>query len=139
MVDLAHKKNKHVTPVQAEEKQVPAAVAHLQDSNVIAIPTDTLYGFAVAANDSEAINKVYTMKGRASDIPLAICVNGPEDVESYCEVEHLPDKLLQSLLPGPVTLVMNRRKDAPLSPNLNPGLDTIGESSQPILSSPRFS
>ena len=46
----------------------------------------------------------------------------------YAETGHLPDGLLGALLPGPVTLVLSRRADAPLSAALNPGVRTIGES-----------
>lgn len=127
MVELAWRKEEPVTPTPATEDAVPAAISHLGDSSVIAIPTDTLYGLAVDANNSQAINRVYSMKCRASNVPLAICVNCAEDVTTYCDVENLPDNLLGALLPGPVTLVLKRRKDAPLSTNLNPGLDTIGE------------
>eukprot|EP01018_Ginkgo_biloba_P018934 Gb_03916 [translate_table: standard] len=58
--------------------------------------------------------------------PLAVCVADVPDVERFAVTSHLPDGLLDSLLPGPVTLVLERGEDSLLEKSLNPGLDSIG-------------
>lgn len=73
------------------------------------------------------MQRIYDIKQRQATAPLAICVGDAADVERYAEVAHLPAGLLRQLLPGATTVVLRRRPDAPLSPGLNPGVDTIGE------------
>ena len=50
----------------------------------------------------------------------------------YGDAAHLPGKLLAELLPGPVTVLLARRLDAPLCAALNPGITTIGEAVPPL-------
>lgn len=59
-------------------------------------------------------------------IPLAVCVGSTDKISSFCDVSHLPTELLDSLLPGPVTVVLKRKESVQLSVALNPGLETIG-------------
>lgn len=120
--------NQGASPIPATLDQATTAASYLSNSGVLAIPTDTLYGLAVDASLDCAIKKVYEIKGRSTNIPLAICVASPSDVHRYCNVDHLPEGLLEALLPGPVTLVLKKKADAPLSPVLNPGLQTVGKS-----------
>lgn len=110
----------------AEVAHVPSAAAVLRRSQVIAVPTDTLYGFACDARSENAIQKIYSIKGRSATKPLAICVADVEDVEPYGTVKHLPQGLLKALLPGPVTLILPREDSSLLAKSLNPGLSSIG-------------
>lgn len=52
----------------------------LKDGQVIAVPTDTIYGLACLAQNSEAIKRVYDVKGRNGNKPLAICVGEVQDI-----------------------------------------------------------
>jgi tRNA A37 threonylcarbamoyladenosine synthetase subunit TsaC/SUA5/YrdC len=53
----------------------------LKSGGVIAVPTDTIYGVACLACNKDALNKIYTIKGRDSAKPLAITVGRIEDLE----------------------------------------------------------
>ncbi|KAH9300675.1 hypothetical protein KI387_012258, partial [Taxus chinensis] len=110
----------------ASEIHVKNAVEALRDGKVIAVPTDTLYGLACDACSSGAVQSIYEIKGRSMTSPLAVCVSDVLDVERFAVTSHLPDGLLHSLLPGPVTLVLDRGKESLLEKSLNPGIDTIG-------------
>ncbi|KAK9846341.1 hypothetical protein WJX81_001906 [Elliptochloris bilobata] len=103
-----------------------AAAAALAAGGVVAVPTDTLYGLACDAASAAAVATVYAVKGRAATMPLAVCVAEPGAVSALAETGHLPQGLLAALLPGPVTLLLSRRADAPLCAELNPGVATIG-------------
>ncbi|XP_044737420.1 yrdC domain-containing protein, mitochondrial [Chrysoperla carnea] len=85
---------------------VTCAVEHLQASGVISIPTDTVYGLACNALNQKAIHKLYDIKGRSEHKPLAICLGRVSDLNRWAKINHLPTNLLNSLLPGPVTLVL---------------------------------
>ncbi|KAE8624286.1 hypothetical protein XENTR_v10005898 [Xenopus tropicalis] len=89
----------------------------LQQGGVIAVPTDTIYGIACLAQNSQSISNIYNVKGRNGTKPLAICVGNVDDIYRYCQVR-VPDQLLRDLLPGPVTLVMERSDR--LNKELNP-------------------
>lgn len=102
------------------------AVQSLKSGKVIAVPTDTLYGFACDACSREAVDRIYEIKGRKHTSPLAICVGDVSDIKQYAVTDHLPDTLLDSLLPGPVTVVLKRGESSILEKSLNPGLDSIG-------------
>lgn len=78
----------------------------LQAGKVIAVPTDTVYGLACSAANVSAINKLYCIKQRNEDKPVALCVGEVCDVQRWACVNHLPDGILHALLPGPVTLVL---------------------------------
>ncbi|BAT90583.1 hypothetical protein VIGAN_06185000 [Vigna angularis var. angularis] len=102
------------------------AVEALKAGKVIAVPTDTLYGFACDACSLEAVNRIYEIKGRRHTSPLAICVGDVSDITRFAVTDHLPHGLLDSLLPGPVTVVLKRGESSVLERSLNPGLDSIG-------------
>lgn len=55
-----------------------------------------------------AVNRIYEIKGRIQTRPLAICVADVSDISRFALVDHLPNGLLDSLLPGPVTVVLKR-------------------------------
>lgn len=99
------------------------AAAVLLSGDVIAVPTDTLYGIAALAQNNEAIDKIYHIKKRSSTKPLAICVAEVEDVYKWGKVT-VPHSLLTRLLPGAVTLIFHRTPR--LNPSLNPGTDLVG-------------
>ncbi|KAG6554953.1 hypothetical protein Mapa_003538 [Marchantia paleacea] len=112
--------------LRAENKFIQDAVDGLRRAQVIAVPTDTLYGFACDACCEAAIKNVYSIKGRSATRPLAICVADVENIEHYGTVEHLPDGLLRALFPGPVTLILPRGERSKLHRSLNPGLPSVG-------------
>ncbi|XP_054994466.1 threonylcarbamoyl-AMP synthase [Sorex araneus] len=100
-----------------------AAVAALRAGAVVAVPTDTLYGLACSASCPAALAAVYRLKGRSQAKPLAVCLGRVADVYRYCRVS-VPDGLLRDLLPGPVTLVMERSDE--LHEDLNPFTRLVG-------------
>lgn len=103
---------------------VRLALKYLRNGEVIAVPTDTVYGLAVDSENTSAIHKLYELKGRDSNKPLAICVGCVSDVKKYGMTSNLPKGLLKKLLPGPVTVLLNRKDK--LNPKLNPGLEKVG-------------
>ncbi len=117
-------------PIAALPHNSRRAATALSQGKVIAVPTDTLYGLAADAGSSAGIRRIYSIKHRQAYAPLAICVADVGDLQRCCHADHLPEQLLQQLLPGPVTLILQRRQDAPLCAELNPGLATIGESAK---------
>ncbi|XVF05669.1 hypothetical protein REPUB_Repub05bG0192500 [Reevesia pubescens] len=90
----------------ATELYADEAIEALKAGKVIVVPTDTLYGFASDACSAEAVNRIYEIKGRKYTSPLAICVGDVPDINRFAVTDHLPHGLLDSLLPGPVTVIL---------------------------------
>lgn len=122
---------------------LPACVLALRAGEILAVPTDTLYGVAACACCPSAVARIYAAKGRGSSAPLAVCVAEPADVAGVADVSGLPEGLLEAMLPGPVTLLLMRRRrrgeeeeqekggNGNLLPSrlcaaLNPGTPTVG-------------
>ncbi|XP_051574042.1 yrdC domain-containing protein, mitochondrial [Myxocyprinus asiaticus] len=95
----------------------------LKAGQVVAVPTDTVYGLSCVAQNSNAIRRVYEIKGRNGDKPLAICVGEIQDIYRFCKVS-VKEELLRDLLPGPITLVLER--SVTLNSGLNPFTKLIG-------------
>ncbi|KAM7341872.1 threonyl-carbamoyl synthesis 1 [Cochliomyia hominivorax] len=108
-----------------DPKSIKIAGNCLRSGNVIALPTDTVYGLACDANNEKAIQNLYNIKGRDFHKPVAICVKDLADLRKYGEAEHLNDSLLEQLLPGPITIVIERSKYLS-NPFLNPTTSKIG-------------
>lgn len=104
---------------------VQIAADRLHSGKVIALPTDTVYGLACSANDQHAIKKLYEIKGRNEEKPVAVCVSSIAQLKYYSEADHLSDNLLRRLLPGAVTIILNKSKHLN-NPFLNQGIQKIG-------------
>lgn len=108
----------------SDAEAVALAVKCLQNGEIVALPTDTIYGLAVDASNSSALASLYKVKGRNSEKPFAICVKNVSEVKKWGETGDLPKGLLTDLLPGPVTVLLNRKLI--LNPDLNPGVTKVG-------------
>lgn len=106
------------------DRSVAMAAELLQQGKVIAVPTDTIYGLAALASSNWAIQCLYEIKKRDEQKPLAICLSNVTDVPMWGIVDELPPNLLQTLLPGPYTVIL--RRTPALNPALNPGIESVG-------------
>ncbi|XP_031832013.1 threonyl-carbamoyl synthesis 1 [Nomia melanderi] len=106
------------------KRSAAIAIQLLKEGKVIAIPTDTIYGLAVDASKSDAIKRLYQIKKRDMNKPLCVCVSDVQHIPNLCVTDHLPTDLINTMLPGPYTIVL-KRKPA-LNKNLNPDTDTVG-------------
>lgn len=71
------------TVFSVDPRQVKQAAESLLDGNIIAVPTDTIYGVAGLAQNSEAIKRIYNVKRRLPTKPIAISVGSVSDVHRY--------------------------------------------------------
>ncbi|MGI2257463.1 L-threonylcarbamoyladenylate synthase [Candidatus Cardinium hertigii] len=81
------------------------AAALLHRGGIIALPTDTVYGLACLAQNKQALKKLFYIKERTKDKPIALCVGAVQEITKYGKVDLKIIPLLNSLLPGPVTLL----------------------------------
>lgn len=83
------------------------AIAKLKRGEVVAIPTETVYGLAADANNEIALQKIYALKERPASNPLIVHIAAKEQVGDWAaEFSPLAQKLAQAFWPGPLTLVL---------------------------------
>ena len=108
------------------------AVAVLLAGGVIGLPTETVYGLAANAADEQAVASIYRIKGRPADHPLIVHVADAQAAQQWAEWTSEAQRLADAFWPGPLTLVLRRRADAP--PFASAWQDTIAlrVSSHPV-------
>lgn len=97
----------------------------LKAGEVVAFPTETVYGLGADATNPDAVLKIYETKGRPRFNPLIVHVADLAMAEQLAEFSPLARRLA-TLWPGPLTLVLPRRADAGLSDIATAGLDSVG-------------
>ena len=100
----------------AGEAGIKRAVELLRGGEVIAFPTDTVYGLAALASDQSAVRRVYEIKGRSFSQPLVLMVPEARAVEGWASVDERARRYMERWWPGPLTLVL------PAAPELRPPL-----------------
>ena len=95
---------------QIDENSIKRAKELFLSSNVVAFPTETVYGLGAVATDSNAVKKIYEIKGRPSDNPLIAHVHKDYDLSKlvYIEQDYV-QKLIDAFTPGPLTMVFNSK------------------------------
>ena len=89
------------------ESDIPEAAAALKRGELVAFPTETVYGLGADATNVTAVGKVYAAKGRPSDNPLIVTVADAEMVGQYATIIPLAAKLMEAFWPGPLTIILN--------------------------------
>ncbi|KAK7491297.1 hypothetical protein BaRGS_00017398 [Batillaria attramentaria] len=117
LVHLTEEENKELTVA------LETAAESLRKGCVIAVPTDTIYGIAGLAQNSDSVNRIYNIKNRSYSNPIAISVGEIDDLYRWSKVVTARE-LLSDLLPGPVTVVFER--SSALNPLLNPNTSLVG-------------
>lgn len=86
------------------------AIERLQRGEVVAIPTETVYGLAADANNDAALQQIYTIKQRPANNPLIVHIASSQQVLDWAaEFPPLAQTLAQAFWPGPLTLVLPAR------------------------------
>ena len=115
--------NTQVLPVN--EESIALAAKLLQQGELVALPTETVYGIAADARNGEAVKKIFEAKGRPQDNPLIVHICGMEMLHGIVsEVPERAKKLAAAFWPGPLTMVMPRGPE--VSEVTCAGLDTVG-------------
>jgi L-threonylcarbamoyladenylate synthase len=102
------------------------AVLVLQAGGIAAIPTDTVYGLAAALDVAGAIERLFSVKERPADRAIAVLLADLEQAEDIAVLSPVARHLGRAFWPGGLTLVVERRSDRNLPPELTGGRSTIG-------------
>lgn len=86
---------------------VADAIARLRAGEVVAYPTETVYGLGVDALSGAAVERLQKLKGRGADRGLSLLISGPDELERWAlELPARARRLARAFWPGPLTLVV---------------------------------
>jgi len=105
------------------QEALQMAADYIRNGELVAIPTETVYGLAGSALYADAAYKIYAAKGRPSDNPLIVHIATPSDAEKIAYTTPLYYALAERFMPGPLTIILPKK---PIIPDtVSGGLDTV--------------
>lgn len=105
--------------------QLVEASMLLKQGEVVAFPTETVYGLGADATSDQAVDKIFSAKGRPSDNPLIVHIAEQSQLDDF--IEEVPDhavRLMEAFWPGPLTIILKKKEG--LSDKVTAGLSTVG-------------
>ncbi len=111
--------------LRAEGASVRLAGELLSEGQIVAIPTETVYGLAADAFNGSAVSQIFKAKGRPQDNPLIVHISDIRQVNLLAG--YFPEKavkLAEEFWPGPLTMILPKRPEIP--DEVTCGLDTVG-------------
>jgi L-threonylcarbamoyladenylate synthase len=114
-----------LTNLSTSYSHLSQAAQLLRENEVVAFPTETVYGLGANACSDEAVRKIYEAKGRPSDNPLIVHIASTSKLDEIVrDVPAYAHKLISAFWPGPLTLVL-QKKGNQLSTLVTAGLETV--------------
>ena len=101
------------------------AAAHLKAGDLVAFPTETVYGLGADASNSQAVARIYSVKGRPNDHPLIVHIASMDRMGDWArDIPEYAIALARSFWPGPMTLILKRGELA--GDFITGGQDSVG-------------
>lgn len=114
-----------MTQRAATPGEIDHAAQVLFDGDLVAFPTETVYGLGADADSPEAVAKIYRAKGRPSHHPVIVHVAQAQDIEHWCrDIAPQAWELARVFWPGPLTMILQRHEA--VNASVSGGQDTIG-------------
>ena len=104
---------------------IKKAIKYLNNNHCVAIPTETVYGLAANAYSNRATKKIFKLKRRPKNNPLIVHYDSLEKLMNDCEVNELFFKLFKKFSPGPISYVLQLKKNSKISKNVTNGKKTL--------------
>lgn len=110
---------------QLNEREIEKAAALIKKGEIVAFPTDTVYGLGADARNETAVQKIFTAKKRPANRALSILLAEPSDIYHYAkDVPKEAERLVETFWPGALTIVL--KANELLAKSVHPDLDTVG-------------
>jgi L-threonylcarbamoyladenylate synthase len=109
-----------------DAEAIAQACAHLGAGELVAIPTETVYGLAADAANGEAVARIFKAKGRPRFNPLICHADSLAMAERHGVFDTRARRLAKAFWPGPLTLILPKTPDSPIHDLVSAGLGTIG-------------
>ncbi|MFP5307276.1 MAG: L-threonylcarbamoyladenylate synthase, partial [Gammaproteobacteria bacterium] len=110
---------------EQNRRKLNEAARLLRAGGLVAFPTETVYGLGALARLPEAVARIYAVKGRPADHPLIVHIAGIDAMPDWAaEIPVSAKRLAQAFWPGPLTLILRKRKGVP--DLVTGGQDSVG-------------
>ncbi len=107
----------------ATDESLALAARLFAEGQLVAFPTETVYGLGAYALDAEAVRGIFAAKGRPADNPLIVHIHDRSQLDGICEVNDTALRLMDAFWPGPLTIILPRKAAVPDVVTAN--LDTV--------------
>ncbi len=94
-----------------KQSEIEEIATILKNDGVISVPTDTVYGICARINSSKAYNNLVKVKNRPSTKSFPVLCKDLEQIKSIAIVDDKALKLIKAFMPGPLTLVLNKKPE----------------------------
>ncbi len=111
--------------IPASDQAIAEAARALSAGELVAFPTETVYGLGANALDGEAVAAIFATKGRPRFNPLIVHLADAEAVSPHALLDDAAKRLAAAFWPGPLSLVLPKRPESGISPLVSAGLETI--------------
>jgi tRNA threonylcarbamoyl adenosine modification protein (Sua5/YciO/YrdC/YwlC family) len=102
-----------INPVNPEQRLMRLVVERLRRGDVIAYPTDTIYGIGCDIFQKSAVERLYKIKGKDPNKPLSFLCPNLTDISTYAQVSNQSFNIMKRLVPGPYTFVLKASRNVP--------------------------
>ncbi|MGZ0077095.1 L-threonylcarbamoyladenylate synthase [Methylomonas sp. YC3] len=114
-----------MNPKPVTEESIRHAVELLRQGQLVAFPTETVYGLGADAANPDAVAKIFAAKGRPADHPLIVHIASAAQINDWAEaVPEAALRLAEHFWPGPLTMILNKKSTVPAA--VTGGQDTVG-------------
>jgi len=97
------------TIANCTQDAIKNAAEALIDGQLVAFPTETVYGLGADANNSKAVARIYEVKGRPTDHPLIVHISSSNQISKWAvDIPDYAITLAREFWPGPMTLILKR-------------------------------
>jgi L-threonylcarbamoyladenylate synthase len=116
-----------------QPEHITRAANLLRQGQLVAVPTETVYGLAADASQPEAVRAIFAAKGRPTDHPLIVHLPNAQALPEWAQVPAAAWRLAEAFWPGPLTLLLPKQPQ--VSDEVTGGLPTVGlrVSAHPVL------
>lgn len=115
---------KEINCLSGSESDLEIAASLINNGEVVALPTETVYGLAADATNRDAVAAIFEAKGRPADNPLIIHVSDLDMMKRYTEdIPSAAFRLAEKFWPGPLTMILPKKSNVPEI--VTGGLDTV--------------
>lgn len=111
--------------LDAGTKNIAQAAERLRAGHLVAFPTETVYGLGADATNDRAVAGIFAAKGRPSFNPVIVHVNERDGAADHVIFDDRADLLASIFWPGPLTMILPRRENSPVSLLCSAGLPTL--------------
>lgn len=123
---MNQKKTNQSAPILAATGEaIDRAAKLIMQGGLVALPTETVYGLGANAHDPYAVTKIFEAKGRPTFNPLISHVADMIQAQELAEINEAAETLATAFWPGPLTMILPRKKDGPVCDLACAGLSTV--------------